>query len=101
MTQDLVKFPIYFDLPEHYLFLDEFTFLSEDIETILNEFNNQLFRGKLSFKVAVLPPEDGSFWQNLGVFIVTVTAGAWTALETDIGKDFVKGLTNHEPSYWS
>jgi hypothetical protein len=92
--------PIHFDVPAHHLPLKTFIETATQTEAIIAALNEHLFEGKLEYEVLVLAPEDGSFKSKLGV---AVAAGAvvWTALSSDIGAGFIKGLTGHEPAYWS
>ncbi|RWM40346.1 MAG: hypothetical protein EOR76_35810 [Mesorhizobium sp.] len=91
--------PIHFDVPEHHLELKTFIETAAQTEAIIAGLNEYLFDGKLDYQVLVLPPEIGTFKTRLAV---VATAGViWAALESNIGAAFVKGLTGHEPAYWS
>lgn len=91
---------IHFDVLEHHLPLNAFIVTAQSTEALVASFNERLFDGKLYFEMIVLPPEAGTFKSRLG--IVVITGGIlWNALDTDITKAFVKGLTGEEPSYWS
>lgn len=60
-----------------------------------------MFDGALEYEVLVLPPEPGTFLTRLGVRVVAGAALLGAALETGMGAGFVKGLTGHEPAYWT
>ncbi|TGQ31291.1 hypothetical protein [Mesorhizobium sp. M00.F.Ca.ET.216.01.1.1] len=92
--------PIHFDVPEHHILLQTFIETAAQAKAIIAAFNQHLFEGQLEYQILVLPPEVGSFKTKLGV---AVAAGGilWSALESDIGTGFIKGLTGHEPAYWS
>jgi len=63
--------------------------------------NSELFAGKLRFQVLVLPPEEGSFLTRLRIVLFAGAGVVWFFAESDIGKAFIKGLTDHEPAYWA
>ncbi|MES2341636.1 MAG: hypothetical protein V4597_08160 [Pseudomonadota bacterium] len=73
---------------------------SEYTEAVIRGLSRELFGGQLQFELVVLPPEEGTFLARLRVVLV-VGGVIWAFLETDIGKGFIKGLTDHEPAYWS
>lgn len=94
--------PIHFDVPGDYLPLDTFIETSRQTRAIAEGFNRALFGDRLRYDVFVLPPEEGSFKSKLGFWILAGSAGfVWAFVESDIGKAFIRGLTDHEPAYWS
>lgn len=93
--------PIHFDLPRHEIPLNTFVRTAEQIETIIASFNQKFFDGALEYEILVLPPEEGSFLAKLGLLVAGGAYILWNFIESDIGKGFIKGLTEHEPAYWS
>ena len=102
--REIIEFPIHFDVPGHYLKIDDFVSFSIDLEKIVTEFNKKIFRTDASVEIFILPPESGTLLAVWGInFAVTsLSVGSlFMALDTDISKGFVKGLTGHEPSYYA
>lgn len=73
---------------------------SEQTEAIILGLTKALFGNQLQVQLVVLPPEDGTFLARLRPLII-VGGVIWAFLETDIGKGFITGLTDHDPAYWS
>lgn len=102
MNEKIIEvLPVHFNVPNHYLPLDEFIETARDVEEILNELNFKFFEGKLNIQILVLPSEDGTFLKRIGFLLLGSATLAWTFLGSDVGKGFVKGLTGHEPAYWA
>lgn len=93
--------PIHFDVPGHEIPLATFIRTALETQAIIRSLNKELFDGAIQFELVVLPPEDGSFLQRLGVYIIAGWGVIWTFTESDIGKGYIKGLTGHEPSHWA
>lgn len=93
--------PIHFDVPGHAIPLTTFVRTSAQTEAIIRSLNRELFEGRLAIEVVVLPPEDGTFLARLGVILGAGFAAIAWFVESDIGKGFLKGLTDHEPAYWA
>lgn len=101
---DIVELPIHFDVPEHYLKIDEFIGFSTDVQKIVNEFNSRIFAGLSDVEVYIIAPESGTFLGKLGIRLTRTSLSVgfiFMALDTDIAKNFVNGLTGHEPSYYA
>jgi hypothetical protein len=94
-------FSIHFDLPDHQIPLRTFVDTARQTELVIQSLNNELFDGRFEIELLVLAPEAGSFKTRLGIVIVAGWAGVWSFAESDVGKAFVRGLTNHEPAYWA
>lgn len=92
---------LHFNVKEHYLPLREFIETARNTADVINAFNNEVFGGALRYEVIVLPSESGTFKSRLGIFIVAASTAVWGALESDIGKSFVKGLTGNEPAFYA
>lgn len=93
--------PIHFDVPGHEIPLTTFVRTSEQTEAIVRGLNKELFNGQLQFQLLVLPAEEGSFLTRLGIVLLGGWGIVWAFTESDIGKAFIKGLTDHEPAYWA
>jgi hypothetical protein len=93
--------PIHFDVDAHYVPLHTFVKTAENVEEIIESFNQRLFDGKLQYDLFVLPPEEGTFLSRLGFAIIAGWGMVWSFSESDIGKAFIKGLTTHEPAHWA
>lgn len=59
--------PIHFKVLEHSLPLREFITAAQSTETIIEDFNEQFFGGKLVYEIIVLPPAPGTFKERLGL----------------------------------
>jgi hypothetical protein len=92
--------PLHFETVDHNFPLKQFIEVAQSAEAIVENFNQQFFEGKLNYKILVIPPEQGTFLEILGIAITGTASSAWVFLESDIGKAFVKGLSGHEPAYW-
>jgi hypothetical protein len=93
--------PIHFDVPGHQIPLATFVRTAEQTEAVLRALNRELFDGQLQFELFVLPPEEGTFLTRLGVVLLGGWAIVWGFTESDVGKAFIKGLTDHEPAHWA
>lgn len=91
---------LHFNIKEHCIPLRDFIDTSRRTVEIINAFNEEVFSNTLRYEVVVLPPEQGTFKSRLGIFVLACT-GVWTALESDIGKSFTKGLTGNEPAFYA
>ena len=101
LTERRAIFPIHFDVLEHELPLNTFVETAEQTATLLRVLGDELADGKLVIQVVVIPPAEGSFKTRLGVIVMAGAVALWGFVESDIGKAFVKGITEHEPAYWS
>lgn len=94
-------FPIHFNVPEHVLPLNTFVETAEQTAALIRALGDELADGKLVFQVVVIPPAEGSFKTRLGVIVMAGAVALWGFVESDIGKAFVRGITEHEPAHWS
>lgn len=101
LSEGTAVFRIHFDVPEHVIPLDTFVQTAEQTAALIHALGNELASGKLVFQIVVIPPAEGSFKTRLGVKVMAGAAFFWALIESDIGKAFVKGITQHEPAYWS
>lgn len=86
---------LHFDVPEHYLNIDEFVIAARSTEQIIDDLNAHLFKGKLKYEIVVLPPEAGSLKERLGIKVTTVAALIFFGgmIGPEFASGFIKGLT--------
>lgn len=90
---------MHFDVPDHAMELETIVSISQATLKLLSSLNIDLFEGQIHYRLLVLPPEEGSFrWRYV---LCAAGVALWTFVESDIGKGFIKGLTDHEPQYWA
>ena len=99
-SPDTGVIPLHFDVPEHHIPLKQFIDSARSAQDIIDNFNDEFFDKKLKYELRVIAPQTGGLIELLQV-IVPVAAPIWLFLETDIGKGYIKGLTNHKPAYWA
>jgi hypothetical protein len=88
---------IHFDVDGHYIELDTFIKTGEQAKAIIDTFNESFFQNELQYRLILLPPEPGSFLTKIAVYVFAVGVPVFYFLESDIGKAYIKGLTNREP----
>jgi len=96
--------PVHFNVPVDYVSVETFVKTAESVNGVITAINDKVFEGALQYELLILPPEAGTFKSRLGVWIRRggIAVGAlWAALESDMGKEFVKGLTGHEPAHYA
>jgi len=72
--------------------------ISQATLDLVQSISDNLFDGDLRYQLVVLPPENGSIkWS----YVLWVAGGLLTFVNTDVGKGFVKGLTDKEPGVWA
>lgn len=90
---------IHFDVPNHTIELETLISISQATLNVLSSLNSDIFNDTLQYKILVLPPEEGGFqWRYV---LCAAGLAMWAFIESDIGKGFIKGLTEHEPRYWA
>lgn len=89
-----------FDVDGHKLSLATFLETSKEFERLIESLNQELFEGKLQYKVYVFAPEQGSFRSNLGVVIVAGFGALTATIFGDFGSGLFEGLTGHPPGEW-
>ncbi|MDD3029392.1 MAG: hypothetical protein PHS57_03810 [Alphaproteobacteria bacterium] len=92
--------PLHFDVPEHHIPLSQFIDSAKSAQDIIDNFNRELFDKQLKYELLVVTPEVGGLIELLQV-IIPIAAPVWAFLCTDIGKAYIKGLTDYEPSHWA
>ncbi|MBL8564324.1 MAG: hypothetical protein JNM89_01250 [Hyphomicrobiaceae bacterium] len=92
--------PLHFDVPTHILPLNTFIETAARTKDIVEAFNRSLFDGRLVYEIYVLTPEDGSFKSKLAVYVISGATAVAVFAESDMGKAFVEGLTNHPPDHY-
>lgn len=91
----------HFDVERHSIPLKQFIDTARSTQTVIDDFNEQLFDKKLRYELRVRPPETGGLMEVLGLVILGGGGAMWGFLATDIGKAFIKGLTGEEPAHWA
>ncbi len=89
----------HFDVEQHSIPLVQFIDTAKATKSILDDFNHQIFNGKLKYSLEVLPSEEGGFKSVIKISIITGGI-IWGFLSTDMGSGYIEGLTNHKPEYW-
>tara|TARA_B100000780_G_scaffold265866_3_gene221635 strand:- start:168 stop:1187 length:1020 start_codon:yes stop_codon:yes gene_type:complete len=85
---------LHFNVPDHYLNVDEFIVAARSTEKIIAEINERLFQGKLKYELVVLPPEAGSLKERLGIKVKTAAALViLTAAGPELASGVIKGFT--------
>lgn len=92
---------IHFDVSEHYLKLETFVDTAQRAQRIIQSLDATFFQGQLEYDLIVLPPEPGTFLTRLAITVWGGAASIFMFVETDIGKAYIEGLTDHEPAHWS
>lgn len=92
--------PLHFDVPAHILPLNTFIETAARTRDIIESFNRTLFDGKLVYEIYVLTPEDGSFLNKLALYVLSGATMVAVFAESDMGKAFIEGLTNHPPEHY-
>ncbi|MBC6402350.1 MAG: hypothetical protein GDA35_01740 [Hyphomonadaceae bacterium] len=90
----------HFDLPANSLPLKQFIDTASASQSILDDFNKNIFGNKVEFEIRVRPSEKGGFIEVLAV-IISGGVSLLAFLGTDIGKSYFKGLTGKKPSEWA
>lgn len=87
----------------HYLPIDDFVSFSNDMRDIIYDFNKVIFNNSLDIKIIVLPPEDGTFLNRMGIIMVggaIFVSQAASFTDTGYGKGLITGLTGNSPEYY-
>lgn len=101
---EIIEFPIHFDVPNHYLKIDDFVSFSIDLKKIIADFSKEIFDNNIIVDVYILPAEPGSLLGRWGIRVAKTSVSIgfiFMAMDTDISKSFILGLTGHKPSYYS
>lgn len=94
--------PIHFDVPEHHIPLSQFIDSAKSAQDIIDNFNLEFFDGQLKYDIRVLTPQKGGLIELLGIGITGyIIKLIWEFFQSDIGKAYIKGLTNYEPAHWA
>lgn len=99
----LTIIPVHFDVPEHHVPLDFFQTTIKDTATVVGSLNDLVFAGRLQYRLVILPPAEGTFISRIGLIAKVggvILAVPW-ALENDIAKGFIEGLTGRTTHQWS
>jgi hypothetical protein len=94
--------PLHFDVPEHHIPLSQFIDSAKSTQDIIDNFNRTLFDGKLKYEIRIITPQKGGLIEIIGIGVTGyVIKLVWEFFESAIGKAFIKGLTDHEPTHWA
>ena len=94
------KIVYHFDVEQRSIPVRQFVDTANATLAILDNFNEELFDNKGKFELRVITPQPGGLIELFEV-IVVFGGTIWAFLSTDIGKAYIKGLTGHEPAFWS
>jgi hypothetical protein len=92
---------LHFDVPEHHIPLSQFIDSAKSAQEIIDSFNQEFFDKQLKYELRVIAPQQGGLIELLDVLLTYGIAPVWAFLCTDIGKAYIKGLTDHEPAHWA
>ena len=91
---------IHFNTENHYITLNEFVQTLVSYEKIAKNFTEDLLEVKNGVKVYILPPKEGGFIINIGIFVVTAAASAIIgAAASEEFKGLIKGLTKNSKKF--
>lgn len=99
--KDMQVLEVHFGVPQHYLSVREFFELSLDIERVVIDINRLVFFDNTKVKVVIFAPEEGSVKNRFGLSVVFAGSLMLSDIIGDLGIGFVRGLTGHEPNYYS
>ncbi|MGP0566704.1 MULTISPECIES: hypothetical protein [unclassified Nitrospina] len=99
-TEEMEFIPFHFDVPDHSLPLYQFIDTAKNTQSIIDNFNQEFFEGKVKYQIYVVTPREGGLIEILGI-LVSVPGSVLAFLSTEIGKAFTKGLTGQEPIFWA
>lgn len=91
---------IHFDVPQHFIKLDTFVATATSAKNVLDALNSALYGGQIDYEIVILPPDEGSFLQKIGV-VVGIVTGAILFFDSDTPASFVQGLTGKKPMEWA
>lgn len=99
MDEEIIKIiPIHYDVDSHAIDLNIFIKAALGVKTIALDFGEKLCGKNIQCKVLILPPEEGSFLQKLGIAIMAGTIGF---VSNEIASGIVVGLTGKDIREWS
>lgn len=85
---------LHFNLPEHYLPIEDFVNSAEGTKKIINNIAKVLFEDKLKYQIVVKAPEKGTLLETIGL-IVTVAGPITIAANAYIKGYTGKGILEH------
>lgn len=97
----VLSLPIYYDVQESRVRLDTFIGVAKQYENLIHILAEEIFGQQIVIQVYVLPPEEGSLRQVLGVVVVAGMGGILGTGGWEIGRGFINGLTGQSPEEWS
>ncbi len=91
---------LHFDLPYHYLTQKELVNYVNSINNILNVFNEIYFKDKPNIELRIMSLEKGGVIQVFSI-LGTLVCGSFAFLDSELGTNFIKGLTGNVPNYYA
>lgn len=93
------KLYINFKQNDNYMSIADYEEVLKSTKTIFNNITQDIMNIGSDVELMVYAPQKGCVITIFGISITTY--GIFKFLESDMGKEFVKELTGHEPAYWS
>jgi hypothetical protein len=84
---------LHFNVTGHFLPLDDFIDSAKSARNVINCFNDKFFDGKVSYELVVLPPEEGSLKQRLGVVVLCGASFIWGTAGSEFASGVIKART--------
>lgn len=98
MKKDILQIiPIHYDVQEHSLDINVFIAAAQGVEIITGDIGEIITGNKIKYKIVILPPEEGTFRQFIGIALLSLLA----PIAPEIGSGVVKGLTGKGIGEWS
>ena len=75
---------IHFDVDSEHILLETFISSARGAQAAVTAFNNAYFNGAIEFELIVIPPESGSFKQNIGIVLKGIGysyIGLWSVIQ--------------------
>ncbi len=89
--------PIHYDVDSHTIDLDVFIKAAQGVKDVALDLGGKLCGTNIQCRVLILPPEEGSFRQKLGIVLIGFTG----LVGGDVASGIVTGLTGKNISEWS
>jgi hypothetical protein len=97
----ILSLPIYYDVRESRIRLDTFVGVAKQYEALIHSLAEEIFGQQIIIQVYVLPPEEGSLRQVLGVVVIAGMGGILGTGGWEMARGFINGLSGQSPEEWS
>ncbi len=98
MDKEIINIiPIHYDVDSHAIDLDVFIKAAQGAKTIALDLGEKLCGKNIQCKVLILPPEEGSYLQKLGIALIGVAG----LVGDDVASGIVIGLTGKDIKEWA